>query len=140
MSEREELAKYVDQAAKEAGDVGALITQTKLEMAAALLRQPPAPVQVTEEMVEAALDEAGSQWGMHNTPENKRKLMRAALEAALQAGVPEEWRTCLEQARLRMLDVEAFKAGRTNILPACEAAIEHANKLLAAAPAPGEGR
>lgn len=51
----------------------------------ALLRAP-APVAVTDEMVDAALDEAGSQWGTENTPENKRVLMRQALEAALQAG------------------------------------------------------
>jgi hypothetical protein len=86
MSEREELAKYVDRAAKEAGDVGALITQTKLEMAAALLRQPPAPVQVSEEMVGRALEayrDAYCRDDLEHEPAMKR-----ALEAALQAGVP----------------------------------------------------
>lgn len=82
VAEREELARYVGTAAKEAGDVGALITQTKLEMAAKLIRQsaaPSAPV-VTDEMVEAfdkahgvAMSE-GRKW---------EDATREALEAAL---------------------------------------------------------
>jgi len=36
-------------------------------------------------MVEAALLEAGNAWGMHLSRENKVKLMRAAIEAALDA-------------------------------------------------------
>lgn len=94
MTEREELAKYVDRAAKEAGDVGALITQTKLEMAAALLRQPAAPVQVREAMVEAALDAMWNSpgWRKLRDPNERRASMRRALEAALQAGVPSGWK------------------------------------------------
>lgn len=40
---------------------------------------------VTEKMIEAALLEAGSQWGDFNSPENRHVLMRAAIEAALAA-------------------------------------------------------
>ncbi len=47
----------------------------------------PAP-QIDDAAVERALDEAGSAWGMHLSKENKRYLMRAALEAAIGGNKP----------------------------------------------------
>lgn len=107
MSELEELAKYVAQAAKEAGDVGALITQTKLEMAAALLRQPPAPAQVTEGII-AEIIEQCCYVGEKVSGVSSRKITTVGplicgiddaairIKAALQTGVPGDGTlTCL---------------------------------------------
>lgn len=79
MSEREELAKWCDKTAAESwsDDEG----PENLSRIAALLRQPPAPVQVTDEMVERAIDTFGLSPSYY-------AVMRRALEAALQAGVP----------------------------------------------------
>jgi len=88
MSEREDLAKWCARMSIRWGS-GTEVNEN-LQRIAALLRQTPAPVQVTNEMVEAAC----SAFDEGVTAEEIRRegiqtpKMRRALSAALQAGVP----------------------------------------------------
>lgn len=138
MSEREELAKWCDKI------VELYPGEERYRRIAALLRQPPAPVQVTGDMVERA-DEA-----YHKTVGGmiEGRPMKNALSAALQAGVPTGY-TATNTSELRMsaqhmletaLKSCGDKGGFAISAQWAKDILFLLNQPLPAAPAPGEGR
>lgn len=143
MSERETIAVRVDDLLVA---VGLLTPHSKQEPWFArlqdALRQPPAPVQVTEEMLPVAI-RAYNEANVSFVENEQVTRMRRALEAALQAGVPSGWRYMLDK----------YKPGCCLGIENCDgshygpSAPSHSQAdccmiraMLAAAPAPGEGR